>query len=144
MEFGHHAGSGYAFLNISSEANQNLSSAHKELLQWHWKLGISMQRIQELMRVIEVKEPNGAVSTMPCDITPKIKSAAYCPILLCQLCQLARAKQQKSKIMQSKAVAEAEGICLVKSMRLGILCLWTSMWSKFLVVCLVDMDKSQM
>jgi len=43
MEFGHYAGSGYAFLNLSSEANQNLSSAQKELLLWHWKLGISMQ-----------------------------------------------------------------------------------------------------
>ena len=56
------------------------------------ELGISMQRIQELMRVVEVKEPNGAVSTMPRVITPKIKSAAYCPIPLCQSCQLSQAK----------------------------------------------------
>ena len=74
VEFGHYAGSGYACLNISSEANQNLSSAQKELLLWNWKLGISLQRIQELMRVVEVKEPNGAVSTMPRVSTPKIKS----------------------------------------------------------------------
>ncbi len=99
MEFGHYAGSGYACSNISSETNQNLSSAQKELLLWHWKLGISMERIQELMRIVEVKEPNGAVSTMPRVITPKIKSAAYCLILLCQSCQLARAKQRKPKIM---------------------------------------------
>ena len=50
VEFGHYAGSGYACSNISSEANQNLSTAQKELLLRHWKLGISMQRIQELMR----------------------------------------------------------------------------------------------
>ena len=98
VEFGHYAGSGYAFSNVSSEANQNLSSAQKELLLWHWKLGISMQRIQELMRVVEVKEPDGTVATMPCVITPKIKSAAYCPIPLCQLCQLSWAKQRKPKI----------------------------------------------
>ena len=83
VEFDHYAGSGYACSNISSKANQNLSTAQKELLLWHWKSGISMQQIQELMRVVEVKEPNGAVSTMPCVITPKIKSAAYCPIQLC-------------------------------------------------------------
>ena len=69
-----------------------------------------MQRIQELMRVIEVKEPDGAVSTMPHIITPKIKSAAYCPIPLCQSCQLSWAKQRKPKITQSKVVSEAEGI----------------------------------
>ena len=62
------------------------------------------------MRVVEVKEPNGAVSTMPCVITPKIKSAAYCPILLCQSCQLSRAKLRKPKITRSKVVSEAEGI----------------------------------
>ncbi len=43
VEFGHYAGSGYACSNISSEANQNLSTAQKEFLLWHWKLGISMQ-----------------------------------------------------------------------------------------------------
>jgi hypothetical protein len=69
-----------------------------------------MQRIQELMRVIEVKEPDEAISTMDRVITPKIKSAAYCPIPLCQSCQLARAKQRKPKVTRSKAVAEAEGV----------------------------------
>ncbi len=110
VEFDHYAGSGYACSNISSKANQNLSTAQKELLLWHWKLGISMQQIQELMRVVEVKEPDGAVSTMPRVITPKIKSAAYCPIPLCQSCQLSWAKQRKPKITQSKVVSEAEGI----------------------------------
>lgn len=97
-EFGHYAGSGCAFSNVSSEENRNLSSAQKELLLWHWKLGISMQRVQELMRVVEVKEPDGSISTMDGVITPKIKSAAYCAIPLCQSCQLARAKQRKPNV----------------------------------------------
>jgi hypothetical protein len=109
-EFSHYAGSGYAFSNVSSEANRYLSSAQKELLLWHLRLGISMQRVQELMRVVEVKEPDGTISTMDRVITPRIKSAAYCPIPLCQSCQLARAKQWKPKVTCSKAVAKAEGV----------------------------------
>ena len=57
-EFGHYCESGYALLNVSSNANANRLSAQKELLLWHWKLGISVQWVQELMRMVEVKEPN--------------------------------------------------------------------------------------
>ena len=35
--------------------NTNLSSAQKELLLWHWKLGVSMQRIQQLIKVSELR-----------------------------------------------------------------------------------------
>ena len=142
MEFGHYAGSGYACLNISSEANQNLSSAQKELLLWHWKLGISMQRVQELMRVIEVKEPNGAVSRMPRVITPKIKSAAYCPTCSASCVSFLGQSSESPRLHDLKLCLRQKAFCLVKSMRLGILCLWTSMWSKLLVVCLAGMDKS--
>jgi hypothetical protein len=30
--------------------NENISAAQKELLKWHWKLGIGMYCIQEMMR----------------------------------------------------------------------------------------------
>jgi hypothetical protein len=56
--------SGFGLPNVANESNSNLSSAQKELLLWHWKLGISMQRIQELMRVVEVEEPDGKVSAV--------------------------------------------------------------------------------
>ena len=56
--------SGYALLNVPCNANADILSAQKELLLWHWKLGISMQRVQELMCIVKVKEPNGAISTM--------------------------------------------------------------------------------
>jgi hypothetical protein len=52
------------------------------------EVGNFYQRVQELMRVVEAKEPNGTISTMDQVIVPKIKSAAYFPIPLCQSCQL--------------------------------------------------------
>jgi len=35
---------------VGSVDNENLTSAQRELLLWHWKLGIGMQRIQSMMR----------------------------------------------------------------------------------------------
>jgi hypothetical protein len=104
-EFEHYRnGLGFTLPNVGLQDNKNLSSAQKELLLWHWKLVISMQRVQELMRVVQVEEPNGAVSTMDRVIVPKIKAAATCPIPLCQSCQLSRAKMRKPKITKSKAI----------------------------------------
>ena len=96
-------------MNVSSDENANLSSAQKELLLWHWKLGISMQRVQELMRVVEMREPDGAISTRDRVIVPKIKSAAYCPIPLCQSCQLSCSKQRKPKVIKLKDVSTEDG-----------------------------------
>jgi hypothetical protein len=109
-EFGHYGcTTGYGLSNVAADGNINLSSAQKELLLWHWKLGISMQRIQELMRCVEVEEPDGRISVMDRVICPKIRSAANCPIPLCQSCQMARAKQRKPDIKRSKAVPEEVG-----------------------------------
>jgi hypothetical protein len=90
-EFDHYS-RGMCLPNVATNDNKNLSSAQKELLLWHWKLGIGMQRIQELMRVNQVEEPDGATSTMDRVITPQIKAAANCPIPVCQSCQLSRAR----------------------------------------------------
>ena len=40
---------------VASDTNHNLTSAQKELLLTHWKLGVSMQRCQELMREIPME-----------------------------------------------------------------------------------------
>ena len=41
QDFGHYCcGSAHATPNVAIDANVNLSSAQKELLLWHWKLGI--------------------------------------------------------------------------------------------------------
>ena len=34
---------------VADETNQQLTGPQKELLLWHWKLGINMQHVQELM-----------------------------------------------------------------------------------------------
>jgi hypothetical protein len=110
MEYGHYCcSSGVCLPNVAVDSNANLSSAQKELLLWHWKLGISMQRIQELMRVVEVEEPDGRVSAMDRVICPRIRSAANCPIPMCQSCQMSRAKQRKPEVKKSKAVPEEAG-----------------------------------
>ena len=100
---------GHAFPGVGVPDNRNLSSAQKELLLWHWKLGISMQRVQELMKVAEMHEESGAVTAMDRVIKPKIKSAANCPIPVCQSCQLSRAKLRKPKVTKSKAISDQEG-----------------------------------
>ena len=55
--------------------NDNLSTPQKELLKWHWKLGISMYRIQEMMRERHYEEPNGNKTILPAIIKPKYASA---------------------------------------------------------------------
>ena len=47
--------------NVGLDANTNLSNAQKDLLLWHSKLGVSMRHIQQLMKVVEIQEPNGRV-----------------------------------------------------------------------------------
>ena len=71
-----------------------------------------MQRIQELMRVVEVEEPDGRVSVMDQVICPRICSAANCPIPMCQSCQMSCAKERKPEVKKSKAVPEEAGALL--------------------------------
>jgi len=35
---------------VEAAENENISAAQTELLKWHWKLGIGIHRIQEMMR----------------------------------------------------------------------------------------------
>ena len=44
----------------------NLTLGQKELLMWHWKYGISMSRIQELMMLLhQAKDENRLQDMMP-------------------------------------------------------------------------------
>jgi hypothetical protein len=78
-----------------------------------------MQRIQELMRVVEVEEPDGRVSVMDRVICPRIRAVANCPILFSQSCQMARAKQRKPKVTKSKAVPEEAGVLVCEQYKNG-------------------------
>ena len=75
---------------VGANANENLSAPQKELLKWHWKLGISMYRIQEMMRERHYEEPNGNKTILPAIIKPKLVSARNCIVPPCQSCLLAR------------------------------------------------------
>ena len=81
----------------------------KTLLLWHWKLGISVQHIQELMQVMEVEEPDGKTSVLDRVICPCICAAANCPIPLCQSYQMSHAKQHQPNVKKSKAVSNGVG-----------------------------------
>jgi hypothetical protein len=79
------------FLSVADPSNVNLTPGQKELLLWHWRLGISMSHIQELMVPHWAKDENGLQGVMPCVIMPAFKTAATCPISCCAACELARA-----------------------------------------------------
>jgi hypothetical protein len=60
---------------VSTTENENLSAPQKELLKWHWKLGISMYHIQEMMCEQHYEEPNGNKPILPAIIKPKLALA---------------------------------------------------------------------
>jgi hypothetical protein len=77
------------FQLVANPSNVNLTPVQKELLLWHWRLGISMSRIQELMVPHQAKDKKGLQNIMPCLITPAFKTAATCTIPHCAACELA-------------------------------------------------------
>jgi hypothetical protein len=89
--------------------NDNLSGPQKELLLWHWKLGISMFRIQELMRPQKVEEPSGAESQMPPVIKPKFASTPNCVVPACTSCALSRSRKRSPGVVKQKVVDEKAG-----------------------------------
>ena len=96
--------------SLTDSSNVNLTSGQKELLMWHWKYGISMSRIQELMVPHRAKDANGLTDMMPCVITPVFKTAATCPIPKCIACELGRARRRPTGSMKQLAVEEKAGI----------------------------------
>jgi hypothetical protein len=48
-----------SFQCVGGLVNENVMMARKELLLWHWKLGIKMQRLQAMMRNRTFKDPFG-------------------------------------------------------------------------------------
>jgi hypothetical protein len=60
---------------VGANENESLSAPQKELLKWHWKLDISMYRVQEMMRERHYKEPNSNKTILPAIIKPKLALA---------------------------------------------------------------------
>ena len=74
---------------VADEANQNLSGPEKELLQWHWKLCISIPHIQELMKPRIYRELGGVEYQLPPIIKTKFKSTPFVSPPKCMACSLA-------------------------------------------------------
>ena len=72
---------------VGSDQNINLSGPQRELLTWHWKLSVGMQRIQEMMRETNAIDNNGKEMILPPVIPPKSASTPSCPIPKCHSCE---------------------------------------------------------
>ena len=95
---------------VGNEDNYNLTGPQRELLLWHWKLGISMHRIQQMMVEHASTDRNNDQVVMPQVITPKFKTTSSCQIPLCTSCELARAKKRNPEVIKQQAIKEKEGI----------------------------------
>jgi hypothetical protein len=94
---------------VGDSANANLTSPQRELLLWHWKLGISMYQVQELMGEQTYEEPLGQCMVLPPIIKAKFPSAQNCVIPLCELCLLAHAWKHTPNVKQARDLPESEG-----------------------------------
>jgi hypothetical protein len=94
---------------VGGSANASLTSPQRELLLWHWKLGISMYQVQKLMRERTYEEPLGQRMVLPPIIKAKFPSAQNCVILLCDSCLLARARKRTPDLKQTRDLPESEG-----------------------------------
>ncbi len=100
-------------LCIGASENENLSTPQKELLKWHWKLGISMYCIQDY------EEPNGNKTVLPAIIKPKFASARNCIVPPCQSCLLARARKRTPNVLQMRLLDNREGAIMRDQYNVG-------------------------
>jgi hypothetical protein len=99
------AGSRFASLSVFDETNQNITSAQKELLLWHSRLGhLGFNHIQRLMhpRVLD-PAPSKSLMREPC-ILPKHASAKTCKPPLCAACQIAKAKRRNAEVSTTSSI----------------------------------------
>ncbi len=107
------------FQSVADPSNINSTPGQKELLLWHWRLGISMSRIQELMVPYQAKDENGLQGVMPCLITAAFKTAATCPIPHCAACELAPTHCRPTGATKQLAVEEKAGILSANQYQVG-------------------------
>jgi hypothetical protein len=67
---------------MGAAENESISAAQKELLKWHWKLGIGMYRIQEMMRKCHYVDPDGRTSSSNNSAEEFFSLELDCPTLL--------------------------------------------------------------
>jgi len=94
---------------VGAAENENISAVQKELLKWHWKLGIGMYRIQEMMREWHYEDPDGRTTILPAIIQPKNSSTRNCIVPPCQSCLLACTKKRSLKVSRTQPLEDCEG-----------------------------------
>ena len=124
---------------MGAAENENISPAQKELLKWHWKLGIGMYRIQEMMRERHYEDPDGRTTILPAIIQPKHASARNCIVPPCQSGLLARAKKRSPNVSRTQPLEDREG-AITRDQYMVILSLQTSSSVRRPDVCRPGMD----
>ena len=104
---------------IGEDSNKNLTGPQKELLLWHWKLGISMKRIQSMMVEHGAVDAKGEGVVFPQVIKPQFKSTSSCAIPLCTSCELARAKRRNPEVAKRYEIEEKQGILACEESKVG-------------------------
>ena len=112
---------------VGDVENENLSAAQRELLLWHWKLGIGMQQVQAMMRDQIYEDHLGRTQCHPPIIKAKYASTSSCKIPLCQSCLLARSRQRSPNVKRSQVNQDSEGAISRGKLEVGDLCQLTSL-----------------
>ena len=107
------------FPGVGGPVNENLTLAQKELLLWHWRLGVGMQRVQAMMRNRSFEDPFGRHTVLPPIIKAKFASTSSCAIPKCQSCELARARQRSPNVKHVQADLDAEGAISRDKLEIG-------------------------
>jgi hypothetical protein len=97
------------FPSVHNSENKNLTSPKREPLLWHWKLGINMYQVQELMGEKTFEELLDKHTGLAPIIQQKFPSAPNCGIPVCQSCHLARARKRTPNLKCSIVILENEG-----------------------------------
>ena len=97
----------YKLYSISwSILEKNIYGAQKELSIWHWKIVVSMYRIQKLMRYLIYDEPTDEHTIQPPTIKPMFPSTRNFFILYCESCMLDCPKKISTRITNFKPLSE--------------------------------------
>ena len=127
------------FSGVGGPVNENLTMAQKELLLWHWRLGVGMQRIQAMMRNRTYEDPLGRHTVLPPIIKARFASTSSCTIPKCQSCELAWARQRSPYVNMFRRISMLRELSVVISWKLVILCPRISSFAEPLAGFQVDM-----
>ena len=95
---------------VADVSNRNLSGPQRELIQWHSKLCINMNHVQELMRDRHYKIPDDADLVLPPILFTKNVTACSCLVPWCLACGLSSQKLCSTIVKTSRAIPAKDGI----------------------------------